>query len=88
MTILTRQERERLVRELFYNQGKTYREISKLARISPRDIGIILNKSLEEKAEGLKKEQQNNNDTKNQQQEQCLSLSAQPTNSFLIERLH
>jgi hypothetical protein len=48
MTILTRQERERLVQEL-YNQGKTYREISKVARISPRDIGIILNKVIEEK---------------------------------------
>jgi hypothetical protein len=43
MTILTRQERERLVLDL-YNQGKTYREISKEARISPRDIGVILDK--------------------------------------------
>ena len=42
MTILTRQERERLVIDLYYNQGKTYREISKEARISPRDIGVIL----------------------------------------------
>jgi DNA-binding NarL/FixJ family response regulator len=50
MTILTRQERERLVLEL-YNQGKTYREIAKEARISPRDIGIILNKIIEEKSE-------------------------------------
>jgi uncharacterized protein YerC len=40
MTILTTQERERLVVDL-YNQGKTYREISKAARISPRDIGVI-----------------------------------------------
>jgi hypothetical protein len=47
MTILTRQERERLVLELYYNQGKTYREISKEARISPRDIGVILNKTIE-----------------------------------------
>ena len=47
MTILTRQERERLVLDL-YNQGKTYREISKEARISPRDIGVILNKIMEE----------------------------------------
>ena len=51
MTILTRQERERLVREL-YNQGKTYREISREARISPRDIGVILNKAVQEKGEG------------------------------------
>jgi DNA-directed RNA polymerase specialized sigma subunit len=28
---LTRQERERLVLDLYYNQGKTYREIAKEA---------------------------------------------------------
>jgi DNA-directed RNA polymerase specialized sigma subunit len=49
MTILTRQERERLVLDLYYNQGETYREISKVARISPCDIGVILNKRIEEK---------------------------------------
>jgi hypothetical protein len=48
MTILTRQERERLVLELC-NQGKTYHEISKVARISPCDIGVILNKIIEVK---------------------------------------
>ena len=48
MTILTRQERERLVLEL-YNQGKTIREIAKEARMSFRDIEVILNKALEEK---------------------------------------
>jgi DNA invertase Pin-like site-specific DNA recombinase len=57
MTILTRQERERLVIDL-YNQGKTYREIAKEARISPRDIGIILNKVDEEKkTDGSKEEE-------------------------------
>jgi DNA-directed RNA polymerase specialized sigma subunit len=49
MTILTRQERERLVLDLYYNQGKIYREISKETRISPRDIGVILNKIIEVK---------------------------------------
>jgi DNA-directed RNA polymerase specialized sigma subunit len=44
MTILTRQERERLVLDLYYNQGKTYREISKEARISSHDIEVVLNK--------------------------------------------
>jgi DNA-binding CsgD family transcriptional regulator len=39
MTILTRQERERLVLDL-YNQGKTYREISKEARTSPHDMVV------------------------------------------------
>ena len=50
MTIITRQERERLVLDL-YNQGKTYREIAKEARISFSDIGVILNKVVEEKTE-------------------------------------
>ena len=45
MTILTRQEKERLVLDLYYNQGKTYREISKEVRISPHDIRVILNKA-------------------------------------------
>jgi transposase len=72
MTILTRQERERLVLEL-YNQGKTYREISKEARISPRDIRVILNKAVEEKAEGLKEQHE---------EIQHLSLSAQAYKLF------
>jgi hypothetical protein len=89
MTILTRQERERLVLELYYNQGKTYREISKEARISPRDIGVILNKIVEEKAEGSKEEegikQQDDNAKQNkqeEQQQQHLSLSAQAYKLF------
>jgi hypothetical protein len=45
MTILTRQERERLVSDL-YNQGKTIREIAKEVRMSFRDIGVILNKAV------------------------------------------
>ena len=87
MSILTRQEKERLVLEL-YNQGKTYREISKEARISPRDIGIILNKAVEEKTKGEKgiKQQGNNGTEKNQnqeqQQQQQLSLSAQAYKLF------
>jgi DNA-directed RNA polymerase specialized sigma subunit len=51
MAILTRKERGRLVLDLYYNQGKTYREISKEARISPRDIGVILYKAVEEKTD-------------------------------------
>src|SRR5215213_6227169 len=75
MTILTRPEKERLVLDL-YNQGKTYREISKEARISPRDIGVILNKVIEEKTEA-KGQQVNNSDTeKNHEQQQHLSSQA------------
>ena len=83
MTILTRQERERLVMELYYNQGKTYREISKEVRISPRDIGVILNKAVQEKIKVSKEEQQNNAE-QNQQEEgkQKLSLSSQAYKLF------
>jgi hypothetical protein len=71
MTILTRQERETLVLEL-YNQGKTIREIAKEARISFRDIGVILNKVVGEKQiEGSK-----------EQEQQHLSLSAQAYKLF------
>ena len=75
MTILTRQERERLVLDL-YNLGKTYREISKEVRISPRDIGVILNKVIEEKNTEGKGQQKNNIDAENNQEQQLqLSLS-------------
>jgi transposase len=82
MTILTRQERERLVLEL-YNQGKIIREIAKEARMSFRDIGVILNKALEEKTEALKEEQgQDNNRVENNQQEPHPSLAAQSYELF------
>src|SRR5215211_6935704 len=79
MTILTRQERERLVLDLYYNQGKTYREISKVARISPRDIGVILNKAVEQKREVSQEQQYNDKAEQYQEQEQrrlCLAAQA------------
>jgi DNA-binding NarL/FixJ family response regulator len=48
LSILTRQERERLVLNL-YNQGKTIREIAKEIRMSFRDIKVILDKTVQEK---------------------------------------
>jgi hypothetical protein len=82
MTILTRQEREQLVIDL-YNKGNTYREISKEARISPREIGVILNKGMEEKKTEAKGQQDNNTDTENnQEQEQQPSLSTQAYKLF------
>jgi transposase len=80
MTILTRQERERLVIDL-YNQGKTYREIAKEGRISPRDIRIILNKVIEEKTEEIKQDDAQKNQNQEQQQ-QHLSLAAQAYKLF------
>src|ERR687898_963888 len=74
MSIMTRQEKERLVLEL-YNQGKTIREIAKEARMSFRDIGVILNKAVEEKTEGIK-QQNDAEENKEQEQQQHLSLAA------------
>jgi hypothetical protein len=54
-SIRTREEKERLVLDL-YNQGKTIREIAKEVKMSFRDIGVILNKAVEEKAEELKEQ--------------------------------
>jgi hypothetical protein len=58
--ILTREERERFVIDL-YNQGKNYREIAKEARISFRDIGPIVKKAIKEK-ETMEAKQENKAD--------------------------
>src|SRR6188472_1918696 len=68
---MTRQERERAVLDLYHNQGKTIRDISKELRMSFRDIGAILNKA----DEAQRKEQQqviddNVSDKNHQHQEQ------------------
>jgi hypothetical protein len=82
MTILTRQERERLVLNL-YNQGKTICEIAKEARMSFRDIGVILNKAVEEKTEASKEQDDNNDAEESKEQEQRqLSISAQAYKLF------
>jgi hypothetical protein len=47
--ILTRQQRERLVLDLCYNQGKNTRGIAQDARMSFSAIGAILKKAEEEK---------------------------------------
>lgn len=44
MKPLNRQETEDLIIDLYYNQKKTFREIQKIVRKSPRDISVILNK--------------------------------------------
>jgi transposase len=81
MTILTRQERERLVIEL-YNQGKTIREIAKEARMSFRDIGAILNKAVEEKDKEGIKQQDGAEQNREQEEQQHLSLAAQAYKLF------
>jgi transposase len=87
MSIITRKERERLVLDLYYNQGKTIREIAKEARMSFRDIGAILNKTLKEKTEATKEQGQDNTRAQCNQQEN-LSLSAQAYKLFSDRKTH
>jgi predicted transcriptional regulator len=47
-TALTRQAKEMLVLDLYYNQNKTYRQIAKEAKICPRDIKTIIDKKEKE----------------------------------------
>jgi DNA-directed RNA polymerase specialized sigma subunit len=48
MMALTRQEKEKLVLDLYYNQNRSYHQIAKEARICPRDIKAILDKPVKE----------------------------------------
>src|SRR5215211_1110352 len=57
--------------------GKTYREISKVARISPRDIEVILNKVIEQKKQKNQKKNKNS-----------YLFPLNPTNSFPIQRIN
>ena len=47
--VLTRKEKEELVLDLYFIQNKTYSEIAKIAKISPRDIKQIIDKAINEK---------------------------------------
>src|SRR5215212_3822409 len=47
--VLTRKEREELVLDLYFEENKTYSEIAKIARMSPRDIKPIIDKAINEK---------------------------------------
>jgi len=50
---LNKQEKEKLVLDLYFNQGKNYRQIAKEARISPREIKRILDKGADDVQEEI-----------------------------------
>jgi DNA-directed RNA polymerase specialized sigma subunit len=62
---LSRKEKEKLVLDLYYNQGKTFRDIAKEVRMSFTDISFILKKK---EAEEEKEKNNINKDKRNQQQ--------------------
>jgi transposase len=59
------EERKRRVIDLYYNQGKTMREIAKIERMSIRDISAI-----------LKEEEARRQKDKHQQQQEEISSKA------------
>jgi DNA-binding transcriptional regulator LsrR (DeoR family) len=66
-----------IYQSLHYNQGKTYREIAEEAKMSPRDIGVIVNRAVDEKELEIedKENQAQTNLTGRKLQEQDLSVS-------------
>ncbi|HKG87867.1 MAG TPA: hypothetical protein VKA95_06035 [Nitrososphaeraceae archaeon] len=69
--VLTKQEKEKLILDL-YNQGNTYKQITKIARVSPRSIKPVLEKAEKERENelGINSQEGNNGSTGNQNQTQ------------------
>ena len=67
--ILTRQEKEKMILDL-YNQGKTYKEISEIVRVSPRDIKPVLAKAEKEREKKLGENTQEGNNRYGENQTQ------------------
>ncbi|HKG86848.1 MAG TPA: hypothetical protein VKA95_00875 [Nitrososphaeraceae archaeon] len=81
--ILTRQEKEKLILDL-YNQGKTYKQITEIARVSPRAIKPVLEKAEKEREKelGINIPEGDNGSTGNQNQTQKTSTSSQAYRLF------
>ena len=80
--ILTRQEKENLIIDL-YDQGQTYKEIARTARVSVRDIRPVLKKAEKEREKklGLSTQKGKDNDSDNNQR-QKLSIPSQAYQLF------
>ena len=65
--VLTREEKEKLIEDL-YNQGKTYQQIAREARVSVRDIKPALEKAEKEKENELGIANQEREERSHQQQ--------------------
>ena len=75
---ISREEKERLVIDLYYNQGKTMREIAKELRVSPKYISAALKKKEEE--------EKNNSTVTNNQQRSSSSSATKAYGLFLKEK--
>jgi transposase len=70
---MSRDEKERRVIDLYYNYGKTIREIIKELRVSPNYVSAVLKKEEEKK---------NNNTVTNKQQQPSSSLATRAYELF------
>ena len=83
---ITRQDRQKLVLDLYYNQGKNIREIAKEARMSFRDIGSILNRA-DEGRKSSKKEGRQQGIIQGQEQQNSYLYLHKLTSYFLRIKL-
>ena len=73
--VLTRHEKEKKILDL-YNQGKTYKEIAEIVRVSPRDIKPVLEKAEKEREKQLGiNSQGDNKGTENRQTQKAHAFS-------------
>ena len=85
--VLTRQEKEKKILDL-YNQGKTYKEIAEIVRVSPRDIKPVLEKAEKEREKQLGiNSQEEKSDMKTAKHKKHMP-SVKHTGCFQKERLH
>lgn len=50
---VSREEKEGLVLDLYYNQNKTYRDITELVGVNPREINKILKKADPDRSQSI-----------------------------------
>jgi DNA-binding CsgD family transcriptional regulator len=81
--ILTRQEKEKKILDL-YDQGKTYKQIAEIVRVSPRDINPVIKKAERERERelGISTQEGNNGGTENRQTQKKISTSTQAYRLF------
>ena len=56
--ILTRQEKEKQILDLYNSKDKTYKQIAQIVRVSPRDIKPVLEKAEREREKELESNSQ------------------------------
>ncbi len=76
---MSREEKERRIIDLYYNQGKTFREIAKELRVSFTYIAFVIRKKESEEEE---KNNTDNNTNKDQQEPSSSSIAAKAYDLF------